>query len=178
MSRPNQEDLLREAFKFQDALVCHAYALLRDWAWAQDAVQESYLVLVRKHEQFDPDLGVYGWIRKIVYFEALEIARKRKRDKHLPDEELLELIDQTFDVHLDEAAALKVNEEREALRGCMARLKRDAVDLLLGFYRDRFPCDQLAAIHGKSANAIRLLLSRLRRKLRECVQAKLISVES
>src|SRR5688572_12166309 len=69
------EDLLRSAFKYQDALVSYAYGLLQDWALAQDAVQEAFIVLQKKHAEFRPDANVYTWARQIVRFEALNILR-------------------------------------------------------------------------------------------------------
>jgi hypothetical protein len=55
----------------------------------------------------------------------------------------------------------------------MARLEPDSLDLLLGFYRERLSCEQLAGLRSRSVNAIRLSLSRLRAKLRDCVRHRL-----
>src|SRR5690349_9836870 len=74
------EDLLRSAFKYQDALVGYAYALLQDWALAQDAVQEAFIVLQRKHAEFKAGANVFTWARQIVRFEALNIIRSRQRE--------------------------------------------------------------------------------------------------
>src|ERR1043165_4952124 len=67
------EDLLRSAFKYQDALVSYAYGLLQDWALAQDAVQEAFIVLQKKHAEFRAGANVFAWVRQIVRFEALNI---------------------------------------------------------------------------------------------------------
>ena len=53
-SVPSAEDLLRAAFKYHDALVSQAFALLQDWSLAQDAVQETFIVLQKKHAEFTP----------------------------------------------------------------------------------------------------------------------------
>ena len=76
------EDLLRSAFKYQDALVSYAYGLLQDWALAQDAVQEAFIVLQKKHAEYRPDANVYTWARQIVRFEALNILRSRQREAY------------------------------------------------------------------------------------------------
>ena len=167
------EDLLRSAFKYQDALVSYAYGLLQDWALAQDAVQEAFIVLQKKHAEFRPDANVYTWVRQIVRFEALDILRSRQRECYFVDDELFSLVDQQFERHLDLDAVGALESRKAALQHCMSRLDGESVSLLLGFYKDALSCDKLAEAQRKSVNAIRLSLSRIRTKLRECVQRQL-----
>jgi RNA polymerase sigma-70 factor (ECF subfamily) len=171
------EDLLRNAFKYQDALVSYAYGLLQDWALAQDAVQEGFIVLQKKHAEFRPDANVYTWARQIVRFEALNILRSRQREACFVDDELFSLVDQQFERHLDQDAVGALESRKAALQDCMSRLDQDSVSLLLGFYKDALSCEKLSALHRKSVNAIRLSLSRIRAKLRECVRSRLALAE-
>jgi RNA polymerase sigma-70 factor (ECF subfamily) len=171
------EVLLRSAFKYQDALVSFAYALLQDWALAQDAVQEAFVVLQKKHAQFKPDANVYTWARQIVRFEALNILRSRRREACLVDDELFSLVDAQFEKHLDLEAVGLLESRKTALQYCMSRLDRESVSLLLGFYKDALSCEKLSALHRKSVNAIRLSLSRIRAKLRDCVRHRLALAE-
>ncbi len=172
-SSSTAEDLLRSAFKYQDALVSYAYGLLQDWALAQDAVQEAFIVLQKKHAEFRPEANVFTWARQIVRFEALNIIRSRQREACFVDEELFSLVDQQFERHLDLDAIGALESRKAALQHCMARLDQDSVSLLLGFYKDALSCERLAEARRKSVNAVRLSLSRIRTKLRECVQQKL-----
>lgn len=172
------EDLLRSAFKYQDALVSYAYGLLQDWALAQDAVQEAFIVLQKKHAEFRPDANVYTWVRQIVRFEALNILRSRQRESYFIDDELFSLVDQQFERHLDLDAVVALESRKAALQHCMSRLDGESVSLLLGFYKDALSCDKLAEAQRKSVNAIRLSLSRIRTKLRECVQRQLALAEA
>jgi RNA polymerase sigma-70 factor (ECF subfamily) len=167
------EDLLRSAFKYQDALVSYAYALLQDWALAQDAVQETFIVLQKKHAEFRAGANVYTWARQIVRFEALNMLRSRKREACFVDDELFSLVEKQFELHMDQEAVGHLEVQKAALQQCMGRLDQDALKLLLGFYKDSLPCERLAALRQKSVNAIRLSLSRIRAKLRECVRHRL-----
>jgi len=171
------EDLLRAAFKYQDALTSYAYALLRDWALAQDAVQETFIVLQKKHAEFRPGANVFTWARQILRFEALNIIRARGRESCVVDEELFALIEARFDEHLDGEAVAKLEQQKSALQHCMARLDNDTLDLMLGFYRERLRCEELARVRRRSVNAIRLVLSRTRARLRECVRSRLALLE-
>ena len=171
------EDLLRAAFKYQDALTSYAYALLQDWGLAQDAVQETFIVLQKKHAQFRPGANIFTWARQIVRFESLNLLRARGRESCVIDEQLFALVDAQFDEHFDADALARMEQQKVALQHCMTRLEPDALDLLLGFYKERLSCDQLAAMRHRSANAIRLSLSRLRARLRECVRHRLAIAE-
>ena len=171
------EDLLRAAFKYQDALTSYAYALLQDWALAQDAVQETFIVLQKKHAQFRAGANVFTWARQIVRFEALNLLRARGRESCVVDEQLFALIDAQFDEHFDSDALARMEQQKAALQHCMSRLEPDALDMLLGFYRERLSCEQLAGVRNRSVNAIRLSLSRLRAKLRDCVRRRLALAE-
>ena len=171
------EDLLRSAFKYQDALVSYAYALLQDWALAQDAVQEAFIVLQRKHAEFNPGANVFTWARQMVRFEALNIIRSRQREACFVDEELFALVDEQFERHLDQEATSAMESRKAALQHCMSRLDSESVSLLLGFYKDALSCEKLSELHRKSVNAVRLSLSRIRVKLRDCVRARLAIAE-
>jgi len=167
------EDLLRAAFKYQDALMSYAYGLLQEWALAQDAVQEAFIVLQKKHAEFRPGASVFAWARQIVRFEALNILRSRQREAYFVDEELFSLVDQQFEKYLDPEAVRALESRKAALQQCLARLDQDSLSLLLGFYKDALSCEKLSAVHHRSVNAIRLALSRIRTKLRECVRQHL-----
>lgn len=172
------EDLLRSAFKYQDALTSYAYGLLQDWALAQDAVQETFIVLQKKHAEFRPGANVFTWARQIVRFEALNLLRSRQREACFGDEELFSLVDQQFEKHLDHDAIGALESRKAALQHCMSRLDRDSLSLLLGFYKDALSCERLSELHRKSVNAVRLSLSRIRTKLRECVRHHLALAEA
>jgi RNA polymerase sigma-70 factor (ECF subfamily) len=164
-----REDMLRELLRREDALTGYAYAVTCDWSLAQDAVQEALVAMASSPERFDSArASLFVWARGIVRHKAVDLLRARRRLSTLPDEDLLDLIDRRFDENLDEEAVLNLVRRKEALRRCMDRLRRHALDVLLGFYRDRLSCDELAARHRRSSNAVRLLLSRTRTWLREC----------
>jgi RNA polymerase sigma-70 factor (ECF subfamily) len=172
------EDLLRAAFKYQDALTSYAFALLQDWALAQDAVQETFIVLQKKHADFRSGGNVFTWARQMVRYEALNILRARGRESCVADDELLALVDAQFAEHVNADALARMEQQKTALQHCMARLDRESLDLLLDFYRERRSCDELANARRRTVNAIRLALSRTRARLRECVRGRMWLMEA
>jgi len=182
MNRPQDEtisaeDLLRQAFKYQDALVSYAYGLLQDWALAQDAVQEGFIVLQRKHHEFKPGANAYSWVRQIVRFEALNLLRSRRKETCYADEELFHLVDKQFERYLEAKDLGDLEARKTALQFCLAKLDEPSREMLLEFYRDALSCDKLSELHQRSVNAIRLSLSRIRSRLRDCVRHRLALLE-
>lgn len=173
MDKQDEEQLLRQAFKYQDALTCYAFGLLRDWYGAQDIVQESFVVLLRKSHQFRASAKIYPYLRQFVRYEALNHLRARQREKLTVNQELTDLVDAQLAAHLSEHEALTIRRRRQALQDCMLQLKGQSLQLLLGFYRDAQSCQMLATLFARSANAVRLALSRLRKTLRKCVDRKM-----
>ena len=63
-----------------NALVAYAYALLRDHASAEDAVQSAFVVITRKADTFSADKSAIAWCRGIVRLEVLQLLRKTGRE--------------------------------------------------------------------------------------------------
>ena len=165
-------EILRAGLQHQDALKAYAYSILRDWALAEDAVQEALVAVNGKADEFAGG-NVVSWIRGFVRLQALQIIRKRRRHAFVEDAELLGLIDQQFDGYLSDAELDGLADRKEALRGCMRQIEPIHARILVGFYRDALPCGELATLFKRSVNAVRLSLSRSRAHLRRCVTANL-----
>lgn len=166
-----QEAFMKEALRYQPALVAYAYARLRDYHLADDAVQDALIVLMDKWSAFTPGSSVFAFARQVVHYKVLEAHRRRARHE-LPMEEaqLTAAIDQTLDECLDERAASAQNELVHALTACLGRLNRRALDLLEGFYRDSKSYAELGAQYALSLDAVKKALYRYRRALQECTE--------
>ncbi len=172
-TRQRRDEVAKAAFAYRDALLAYAYALLRDWPRAEDVLQDAFLVVMDKWQEFTPGTSVYAWVRQIVHFKALEAARRRTHEPPADEQRLAAAVVAAMRDHLDEPVAEQQRLRRRALQECMARLEPAAVEILAGFYWRMDPCEKLAASQRRSVNAIRLTLSRLRTQLRECVGRRL-----
>jgi RNA polymerase sigma-70 factor (ECF subfamily) len=168
-----RDDVVKAAFQYRDALLSYSYAMLRSWTLAEDVVQEAYLVVMNKWQDLKDEGGVFLWVRQIVHFKTLEAIRARGRETSTPDQELLDLVEHAVKENLDDQFAERQRLMGVSLRDCMSRLNTFNVDLLAGFYWKQESCETLADRHGRSVNAIRLMLSRLRDKLRNCLSKRL-----
>jgi RNA polymerase sigma-70 factor (ECF subfamily) len=174
--RGARDRVVKAAFGYRDPLLTYAYAVLRDWERAEDVLQNAYLVVMDKWREADPE-HVYPWVRRIVHYKALESARAQRREAPTEEGRLAAAVARSLEEHLDEKRADAQRVMRTALRYCIGRLDSASAGLLAAFYWRNQSCETLAAAQGRSANAVRLLLSRLRGRLRECVRRRLAGSE-
>jgi len=166
---PERDDIVKRAFKYRDALLCYSFSILRDWDAADDAVQETFLVVMNKYKDFKEGTNLFKWVRQILHYKALERIRAKKKETPVEQDELAAVVADTMEEAFTEEKAQKANKMRKALHMCMSKLNKMSVDLIAGFYWHKHSCEKLAAKVKKSVNSVRLLLSRLRTKLHDCM---------
>ena len=176
--RPGRDQIVKSAFQYRDALMSHTFALVRDWSVAEDVVQDAFIVVMNKWEDFRPGTSVFHWVRQIVHLKTMEALRSRARRMTPVEEELLERVAGAVRDCLGEDAAERLNVRRQALQHCMARLGDRGLELLSGFYGRSESCEALAVHQKRSVNAVRLALSRLRKQLHECMSRRLPILEA
>lgn len=170
MKRSSQGDVLREALTYQDGLVAYAYGLVRDWSLAEDVVQNAYVVVMEKWQDFEPGTSLFSWVRAIVRFKSLEMLRRRKRERTGDDAVLGGLIEQAMDEYLDERAAQRQHDRMRKLQVCLQKITERSLELVLERYSMRRSYRELSVLFSMSTEAVRKSLYRVRRTLQECVE--------
>ncbi len=173
----NHDSVLKQALVYQTVMRSYAQFLLRDWALADDVVQESLLVVMRKWQDFRAGSSVYAWFRGIVRNKAMECLRQKNKFVTATDIELQAAVEGILDERLTEEEAESQKDRMLALLGCVSRVERSSRLLLHGFYVERKPLKELAAHYRQSADYIKTRLYRLRKALYQCVQKNLQAQE-
>jgi RNA polymerase sigma-70 factor (ECF subfamily) len=176
MADLHRDEIVKGAFQHREALLTYAFALLRDWVRAEDAVQDAFIVVMNKWAEFRPGTSLFLWVRQIVHFKVLEAMRTRKLSP--VEEELLSRVAASMQRGLDEKIAHHQRLRRQALQRCMAHLDARSAGLLSGFYTQSLSCESLAQLQHRSVNAVRLSLSRLRKQLHDCVLRQMPTLEA
>ncbi|OVE81440.1 hypothetical protein BVY04_03380 [bacterium M21] len=171
MTDSRQEDFLRKAFQHQEGLEVYAFGFLQDWSLAKDAVQEAYIKAGTNWESIRSE-STLAWMRKVTYRKSIDILRSRKRHVGF-DDETLELLHGHFERHTTIEAIEEKKMRDNALRKCMHQLDQRSVLLLNDFYDKKKSCLVLGEEMQKTANSVRILLTRLRKRLRKCVELRL-----
>jgi RNA polymerase sigma-70 factor (ECF subfamily) len=159
---------LRLYAQHEAALHVFVRALLPGRADADEALQETIVVLWEKFAEFDPARDFKKWAFGIARNKALAVLRDRARDRHIFDDELVSRL-------ADEAAASEPRHlgQREALDACLKKLPDAQRDLVLAAYTKGTRMDELAAQRGQTPMALYKLLQRIRQALLECVRRTL-----
>ena len=168
-----RDAILKMVFSYRDGLVAFAFGSLRDWTLAEDVVQDAFLVVMDKWRDFQEGTNGFAWVRQIVQYKILESYRRRRHEV-LPDEdELVSLVNFTLAEQFTEEREHQAQRMRSAMQACMKNIDRESLEILNGFYAESRTCEVLATERQRSPNAIRLVLSRLRKELRVCIQFRL-----
>ncbi len=145
-----------------------AMSLIPNWADAEDVLQQANLVLWKKFEQFRPGTDFFAWASRIVYLESKDFRKRKLRAiVRFGDEFLEQIADDAVEMG-DELA------DRELLLGdCVGRLKPEERELLRMRYQGGGDAPGIADALGRSVEAIYTALSRVRKKLVDCVDRKI-----
>ncbi|MCH2209367.1 MAG: sigma-70 family RNA polymerase sigma factor [Lentisphaerales bacterium] len=171
MSTNRQSDFLKMAFDARPVLTAYAFTLLKDWGLAQDIFQDAVISMNEKYEDIQKESPL-SWLKMVIRNKAVDYIRKQERTSR-NHEQLLPLVDKKFDALLEKEKIEFLKEKEKALQDCMAKLESDSQNILVEFYRHKKSCLSLSELYGKTANAIRLTLSRSRAQLRQCVKIKM-----
>ncbi|HZJ52874.1 MAG TPA: sigma-70 family RNA polymerase sigma factor [Myxococcaceae bacterium] len=74
--RSAQTELVR---RYQGRLRQHAFKLLKDWALAEDMVQDTWLVVLASVDRFEGRSSLLSWLTGIVINRARDYRRKQSR---------------------------------------------------------------------------------------------------
>ena len=165
----SRDRVLKAALTCQSALVAYAHALLADYAAAEDVVQNAFLVVARKHEDFTEGTSMLAWCRGIVRLEILSHLRKRRREPAVEDRILNDAMEAAFEAHQSEEPELRA----DYLRGCLAKLNGRARDLIRLRYEENAGYEKIAGALKMGLEAVRKGLLRTKQQLRECVTIRM-----
>lgn len=146
----------------------HRYvlALLPDRMLADDVVQETNLILWRKASEYDPAQPFLPWALGIAWYQVKAARRDSARDRHVFDDELVEIL---ASENSQDADNLDLSE---ALEHCLSELPDRQRQLILDRYQPGASVQDLAAAHAKSPTALSLSLLRIRKTLELCIERK------
>jgi len=156
---------LREFVKHQPALRAYARALLPDWNAVDEAIQEASVVMWRKIDQLKSENDFLPWAKTVLRFEALKQRRKFARDKHVFNDELIEVL-----AHEELQDETPFASMQEALGSCLKKMSPSNRELVMAPYDADGAVTAIAENSGRTVNSLYKLLGRIRLKLRQCIE--------
>ena len=155
---------MAHVLRHQDRLYYYIRSLEPRHQDAADAIQDTYLVLWEKFDDYREDTSFYAWACKIAYFKILQHRSKIKRGPLLFTPELLE---QLSDEAILQADGLEA--QRLFLDDCLDKLPPIDLEYVAYRYTQGCTCEKIAKLLSRSANSVSKSLSRIRRDLWKCI---------
>jgi RNA polymerase sigma-70 factor (ECF subfamily) len=150
--------------------LAYILTLLPHRADAEDALQEASLVMWDKFNPEQPPDDFAAWGCRIAYFKVLDSYKKSQRSRVRFSQELLERLAETA---IDQAAALQLDERRDALTDCIEKLRPHDRDLLTRRFAQGATTQSAASQLGRSVDAVYKALSKIRQVLFDCINRRL-----
>lgn len=145
------------------------FALLPNFALADDVVQETFLTITRKAHKFELGTDFLKWACSVARFKVMEARRTAAKD-------VLTLSDSTVELLASAPAAMVDDLRTDHLKQCLGRLSSKAREAIHLRYHDERSPAQIAEQLGWSPESAYSVLSRTRAFLRECIQQRMKGV--
>jgi len=153
----------------QTRLYGYIHSLVRDLNDADDLFQQTTLILWKKFGDFDPGRSFFSWACGIARFEVANFLRSRGRQRlYFSDDLNLLLVEAQQEMADDE-----LEDRRDALAGCVEKLRQRDRELLRECYGETESVNDVAGRHGRSPQSVYNSLRRIRRALFECIDRTL-----
>ena len=171
--KQQRDRVVCEAFACRHALLAYAWALLGDYARAEDVVQSAFLVVMDKYADYREGTSMLAWCRSIVRVKVYEALRERNRLVATEDSLLHDAVSFAFDEAQETEQTAARMERLERLRECMLKLTPRLRSLLEASLQPGASYAQIGRAAGMSVEAVRKGLYRVRAALRDCVNKRL-----
>ncbi|MEZ5948724.1 MAG: sigma-70 family RNA polymerase sigma factor [Planctomycetaceae bacterium] len=155
--------------RHQLPLTAFLRTLLRAHADVDDVLQETNLVLWRKRAEYDIERPFATWACRIAQLQVLSLLKSRGQKTHVSlSEQLLEELADASRQQIEQA-----DRRYEELRRCVQKLPASQQSLLRSRYQQNISVADLAQKHGRTPQALAMMLYRMRNLLKECVERAL-----
>jgi RNA polymerase sigma-70 factor (ECF subfamily) len=150
--------------------MAYLIGLVGDPHVAEDLFQEIWIKLSTYEK--DDIQNTHAWCRGVAKNLVLHHWRAKGQQKINANSDLMDKIELAFEENEDSTGE---RERKDALQNCMKELPKHSKDLLDQKYCEGHSFAKLSKKLDKSENALMMSLSRIRRKLQECIELKLKS---
>ena len=165
---PASDDFVALLTGSQRKLHAYIFSLVWNPADADDILQETNLVLLKKAAEYDSSRDVLPWALAIARFQTLAGLKRRQRLRFVFDDSLATFL-------ADDAAREDpvLEARRLALATCLQKLPAASRDLLVRRYEPKAVVGDMAAALGLSLKTLSDRLRRIRQKLLDCINRTL-----
>ena len=144
-------------------------SMLPDPDEAQDIVQETFITITAKANDFSKGSNFKAWAYTIARFKVMETYKKNKREANRLSDTVIELLAAEADEFDKDTSA------SDALKSCLKKLSPKVSKMIELRYQEGWKPSKIAEAIGWTAEAVYVALSRTRTSLRSCIETQLKS---
>lgn len=167
-----REEFLRQLVRHERLLHAYIFSLVLNWTVAEELLQETYLRLLQRIDEWDSTQELYPWACGFAHYQVLTYRNRIRRDKLLFSDAFIEKVAESQTARSDH---LKIR--LEGLEHCLERLPQPHRALLELVYKRETPIEEAASHLGRSVTSTYQALARIRRLLKQCVERAIRSRE-
>lgn len=168
----DQEQFVRQLSLTHQPILRCIRTWLPDKNDADDAIQETYLLLWRKFNQFEPGTDFTRWACTVAFKVARRVHERRRASQKFMgiafSDELM-----TDIRHIQEGNFEYLELRREQLRHCLEQLSPSDASILHAYYSEGRGVGQIAEQRRQSDRSIYRQLEKIRVALYRCVNRHL-----
>ncbi|MEP3478953.1 MAG: sigma-70 family RNA polymerase sigma factor [Fuerstiella sp.] len=154
--------------KAEPSVSAYVFAAVAGFHDAEDVVQRIAQELARRFDEYDSDRPFVGWALWIAKSRVIDFYRKQGRNPLVFSNDLLRRLGETIAEQSDNR-----DRRREVLETCLDGLPAKSRGVLDLRYVDNLSTAEIAESVGSTDGSVRVLLTRARTALAECVQRRL-----
>jgi RNA polymerase sigma-70 factor, ECF subfamily len=155
----------------QSAIYAYILTLHPNRVAAQDILQETNLVLCRKVSEFEAGTNFRAWAFKVAYWQTMaHLKRVQRAGLVTLEPDVLDLIAQDAEDQLAD-----FDDRNLALKSCLQKLPPGDTSILLAHYQSGESLAEISGRLGRSREALKQVLLRIRRTLRLCIERQIAS---
>lgn len=135
-------------------------SLLRDEHLAKDAMQDIFMKIFLKLNQFGEKSKFSTWVYSITYNYCIDLIRKNKKKGSIFSDDMERLPEIEDEVHDEALLTMEVNRLREVLDALPIGDKA----ILLMKYQDGMQIKEIAVVLDKTESAVKMKIKRAKHK--------------
>ena len=154
--------------KHQGALKRYTLSLVPDFADADDVLQQVFLTVSEKADDYELETNFMAWARTIARYKIMNHWRRQKSAPEALSEKVLEtLVTEPPEEEPEESYFVRNLED------CLSQLPPTARELVELRYQRELKPGAIADLKNWTPNSVYVALSRARALLRDCLESKL-----
>ncbi len=161
------EDFVRLLTSHQPRLYAYIRALIPKRDDAEEVLQQTSVALWQNFDQFQPGTNFASWSLGVAHFRVLEFRKRQQRDRLWFSDAFVERVaHESTERHVQ-------TDKGQALAQCLSKLRQLDRDLVQRRYRRGSTLKSTSTEVGRSVEALKKSLRRIRQTLFVCIERTL-----